>query len=94
MPCPVGVDIPGNFATLNNVSMETGWLMTYRARRKYNFFEKNPKKVDPEKPNGNASVCINCGKCLEKCPQHIPIPDELKKVDAILGKGKKSSDYY
>ena len=94
MPCPAGVDIPGNFVTLNNVAMETGWLNTFRDRRKYNSFEKDPKKIDPEKPNGNASVCITCGQCLDKCPQHIQIPDELVKVDAILGKGRKISDYH
>ncbi|GAG06174.1 unnamed protein product, partial [marine sediment metagenome] len=35
-----------------------------------------------------------CGECLEKCPQEINIPDELEKVDAILGKGKKISEFY
>ena len=94
MPCPVGVDIPGNFATLNNVAMETGWLSTFMARRKYNSFEKDSKKINPDKPNGNASVCVNCGQCNEKCPQRIEIPEELKKVDVILGKGGKISDHY
>ena len=27
-----------------------------------------------------ASVCIQCEKCLDKCPQHLPIPDLLKEV--------------
>ncbi len=94
MPCPVGVDIPGNFAILNNVSMEMGRLKRFMSGRKYKGMEGSPKKVDLEKPNGRGSLCINCGKCLEKCPQHIPIPDELKKVDAILGKGKKIANYY
>ena len=94
MPCPVGVDIPGNFAILNNVSMETSRIMRFMAGRKYKGMESSPKKVDLEKPNGRAALCINCGKCLEKCPQHIQIPDELKKVAAILGKGKKITDYY
>jgi len=24
--------------------------------------------------------CIECGKCVEECPQHIQIPDELKRM--------------
>jgi predicted aldo/keto reductase-like oxidoreductase len=27
-----------------------------------------------------ASLCKECGKCEEKCPQKIPIPQELKLV--------------
>ena len=31
-----------------------------------------------------ASDCIGCGACLEKCPQHIKIPDELTSVKKRL----------
>lgn len=27
-----------------------------------------------------ASLCIQCGQCVEKCPQHIDIPTVLKSV--------------
>ena len=27
-----------------------------------------------------ASMCVQCEKCLEKCPQHLPIPDLLNDV--------------
>lgn len=26
-----------------------------------------------------ASACVSCGACLKKCPQHIQIPEMLKK---------------
>ena len=94
MPCPEGVDIPGNFALLNNRSMESSRMMRFMLGRRYGKLVKSSDKVDKEKPNGNASVCDNCGKCIEHCPQHIEIPTELKKTHAILGKRKKISDYY
>jgi len=94
MPCPVGVDIPGNFALLNNMSTESSWLRRLLLRRKYGELAKSGGKMEGERPNGNASVCINCGKCLEKCPQRIEIPSELKKAHEILGKGRRISDYY
>jgi predicted aldo/keto reductase-like oxidoreductase len=27
-----------------------------------------------------ASLCVQCGQCVEKCPQHIDIPAVLKSV--------------
>jgi hypothetical protein len=27
-----------------------------------------------------ASQCTECGQCLDKCPQHIPVPEFLAKV--------------
>jgi len=94
MPCPSGVDIPGNFALLNNMSTESSGLRRYMLQRKYGGLTKPGGKIDREKPNGNASVCINCGRCTERCPQHIEIPSELKKAHEILGKGKKIRDLY
>lgn len=54
----------------------------------------SPKKLNQAKSKGNASLCINCGICLEKCSQEINIPDELKNVHLILKKGIKISDIY
>lgn len=30
--------------------------------------------------HGKASDCINCGKCEQACPQHLPIREYLKDV--------------
>jgi predicted aldo/keto reductase-like oxidoreductase len=94
MPCPAGVNISQNFAILNNVSMESQRIMRWLARRGYGKLAGSKEKVDKENPNGNASLCVNCGQCLEKCPQQINIPVELEKTHAILGKRGRISDHY
>ena len=33
-----------------------------------------------------ANLCIECGECLEKCPQMIEIPDWLAKAHEVLCK--------
>jgi predicted aldo/keto reductase-like oxidoreductase len=43
-------------------------------------------QLDLENPNGNAAICTECGVCVEKCPQEINIPIDLKKVHAVLGR--------
>ncbi len=88
MPCPAGVNIPQNFAFLNNVSLETSRIRRFLARRGYRKLQNSKKKVDINNPNGNATLCIKCNLCVEKCPQEINIPQELDKVKKVLGKRK------
>jgi len=45
MPCPEGVDIPQNFACLNNVSLETSRFRRFTARRAYRKLSSSKKKV-------------------------------------------------
>jgi hypothetical protein len=40
----------------------------------------------PHLPGRNASECIECGECEEKCPQKVPIVEQLKKAHEILSK--------
>lgn len=94
LPCPSGVNIPQNFAILNNVALERSNVRKWLNKRDYKKMANSPEKLNQAKSNGNASLCINCGICLEKCPQEIKIPDELKKVHLILKKGKKIGDIY
>ena len=68
--------------------------MRWLIRRGYGRLARSNGKLDKENPNGNASVCVQCGQCVEKCPQQINIPEELEKVDAILGKRRRISAYY
>ena len=94
MPCPVGINIPKNFAILNSTSLENSAMMRWQVKRGYKKLTGDPQKTSKDNPNGNATVCIECGQCLEKCPQEINIPEELKKVNAILGKREKISKHY
>jgi len=94
MPCPYGVNIPQNFAILNNFSLEQSRMKRFQLRRGYKKLVGSQELLDLENPNGNGSICINCGECLEKCPQEIYIPVELERVHAILGKGEKMEKYY
>ncbi|MEE4195858.1 MAG: aldo/keto reductase [Anaerolineae bacterium] len=93
MPCPFGVNIPKNFAILNSVNGAKGF-QSVQMRMGYNRLVGNKDKVDKAHPDGNASICVQCGVCVEKCPQSINIPEELKKVDAILGKFQRISKHF
>lgn len=72
MDCPHGVDIPGNFRllTVAKVYGLTDWARTAYAKR------------DPAK---RAGACTRCGECEPKCPNDIPIMDQLEEVQALLG---------
>jgi len=94
LPCPEGVNIPHNFAILNNLSLEQSRIRLFQVRRGYNKLTGTKEKLDKENPNGNGSLCVSCGECLDKCPQEIDIPLELERAHAILGKRESISKYY
>ncbi len=68
MPCPHGVDIPRNFSVWNEYAM-------YGVN-----FERYRKRYQGKDGAGIASLCRSCGACLSKCPQHIDIPADLRRV--------------
>jgi predicted aldo/keto reductase-like oxidoreductase len=75
MPCPSGVNIPECFSIYNNLHMfgnADGAKFTYVIRMSGVFTNSEP--------GGFASQCIECGQCMEKCPQSLKIPDLLKAV--------------
>jgi predicted aldo/keto reductase-like oxidoreductase len=74
MPCPHGVDIPGNFEIYNQGPM---YDKPDHARRSYGF-------LDEEK---RASSCIACLECEDQCPQSIPISEWMVHVREVLGEG-------
>jgi predicted aldo/keto reductase-like oxidoreductase len=71
LPCPQGVAIPDVLGVYNKARM-FGDLD--RASQFYGWLD--------EEARGDA--CIECGECLEKCPQGIDIPEWMKKVHEAL----------
>ena len=74
MPCPKGVDIPGNFYYYNLMYMEK------KSSAHFEFVQNMGLRKEP----GFASQCIGCGKCEQHCPQHINIREKLKEADHDL----------
>lgn len=94
MPCPFGVNIPNNFAILNNLVLEKGRVMNFLLRRGYKNMAGKEVNLNKEKTNGSAALCTKCGACLKKCPQKIDIPKELTNVHLILKERKKIKKIY
>ncbi len=86
MPCPFGVDIPGNFAALNNMHLSNQWHIRFKTKRGFKKLARTSAKLNAHKTNGRSVLCTSCRRCVEKCPQHIDIPVELRKVTAEFGK--------
>ena len=71
MPCPEGVNIPRNLSLSNDHHVFKDRNAGYRYRMVLTEAEK-------------ASNCMQCGECEEKCPQLIPIQEELKHVAELF----------
>ena len=74
MPCPAGVDIPGNFHYYNLMGMYSKMSARFEFARNMGLQEKP----------GFASLCTECGACEKHCPQHLSIRKLLKQADREL----------
>ena len=73
MPCPNGVNIPRVFELANYYrvyGLEDYAVEQYRAL---------------VAGDQDAGQCVECGECLERCPQGIQIPEQLKEAAEMLG---------
>lgn len=78
MPCPNEVNIPLNFNLMNYVrvyNIPDHALLQYQHIGKVGWL-----------PGKTADACVACGECEPKCPQKIPIIDQLQEVDATFTK--------
>lgn len=71
LPCPNGVNIPRVFEIYNDLMM---YGDESRAQMFYGWLKEEER----------ANLCIECGECLDKCPQMIEIPDWLAKAHDVL----------
>lgn len=67
VPCPAGVMIPEIFGLYNQSKLSGDTVEFQRA-------------VAALPEDGGPDACVDCEACLRKCPQHINIPSELRKV--------------
>jgi len=79
VPCPHGVSIPECFEYFNRGHMYDDEEQTRQIYSMFlgGFFDGTPHY---------ASLCQECGECEEKCPQGLPIRENLKKAAAYFGK--------
>ncbi|MBR3214376.1 MAG: aldo/keto reductase [Methanosphaera sp.] len=70
--CPVNINIPKLFDFYNNQKIENIQTFTAVGNAYVNY-----SKIES---NGIASECIQCGKCVKECPQHINIPEVMEDV--------------
>lgn len=82
LPCPEGVMIPATFEVYNKMH-----LFGNKEEAKFIYAIRMCGVISGAQP-GFASECVQCGECLDKCPQSIPIPDILGDVvDELEGPG-------
>jgi predicted aldo/keto reductase-like oxidoreductase len=71
-PCPAGVDIPKVIGFYNQFHL---FGKVPRLPGEYAFAIPKERR---------ASSCVDCGACISKCPQHLPIPSIMKEIKPIL----------
>ncbi|MCL2401703.1 MAG: aldo/keto reductase [Oscillospiraceae bacterium] len=68
LPCPHGVNIPRIFSIYNHAR-----LVGYRIP----FDNGYATLAESER----AASCIECGICVEKCPQHLAVHEYMREID-------------
>jgi uncharacterized protein len=74
-PCPQEVNIPHIFQKYNEARVYGLWEASRNAYQTWRWVKGKP-----------ADACIECGQCEEKCPQHLPVREQLKEAHEALSK--------
>jgi predicted aldo/keto reductase-like oxidoreductase len=87
MPCPYGVDIPGNFAYYNDAV--NSHILPLPDKTAADYATKKQQFADGLRqalPNTEtwARSCADCEECLPKCPQQIRIPNQMARIVELL----------
>ena len=91
MPCPYGLDIPSIFTHYNKCVNE-GFINDDKEDSEYRK-DRRAYLVSYDRAIPTlrqADRCISCGICVSKCPQHIAIPGEIRKIDLYVENLKRS----
>ncbi|MFC1713610.1 aldo/keto reductase [Candidatus Poribacteria bacterium] len=75
MPCEHGVNIPARFEAMNYFKV---YGLEEYARGQYKGIRGREQNAEGE------GICVECGECMEKCPQNIEIIQQLKETEAAL----------
>ncbi|HHX64180.1 MAG TPA: aldo/keto reductase [Chloroflexi bacterium] len=84
MPCPQGVDIPGNLANYNEGIMYNN-PESSRGHYAWQKFAYEVQQIFTQ--DVRAAACVQCGACETHCPQAIPISEWMPVIDRALGNG-------
>jgi len=73
MPCPQQINIPFNINLFNN-----GYIYgdVQDRRKQYGIF------------GNDASECMQCGECEDKCPQQLGVSGWMHRIHQVLGEGQ------
>ena len=92
MPCPWGIDIPGIFKHYNTAVQEGRYPQTQEQKDYKKLKRAYLVSYDRAIPTlRQADHCIHCGECLSHCPQSIPIPQELQRINRFMEKLKQDT---
>ena len=89
MPCPFGVDIPGNFAYYNDAVSKQ--ILPLPDKTSADYMVRKQQFADgllealPDKSQW-ANQCTDCEACLPKCPQQIRIPNQMARIVETLSR--------
>ena len=85
MPCPYGIDIPSIFSHYNSC-VNDGYIAQSKDQKDFKKLKKiylttYDKAIEAVR---QADHCISCNECTPHCPQHIRIPQELRRIDRYV----------
>ena len=76
VPCPEGVAIPDILTYGNTAYTKLGDPSARQAViAEYEATIPSEERIE---------ACVRCGECEEKCPQHLPVPDVLRRATKYL----------
>lgn len=93
MPCPYGINIPAIFSHYNKCINEgnmpnKGAQHPDYARARCAYLVGYDRAVPKLR---QADHCIGCGRCVSHCPQRIPIPKEMQRIDRFVEELKQNA---